>query len=147
MTKRRPGGITELTKASAERLTDAKSLIGARRYRGAVYIAGYAVECILKTKLMQRFNCRNLDELDDKLRKRRQIGEDRSLFTHELILLVTLLDCIDRIQADRRIRKYFSHVSQWTPHWRYTAEPINAEKATDFIQAVAGLVQWISASV
>ena len=53
-------GISEQAKASRHRLDDAKALLDASRWRCAIYIAGYAVECLLKTKLMQMYNCRHL---------------------------------------------------------------------------------------
>lgn len=35
--------------AARKHYTDARALLGRRRYDGAAYLAGYAVECILKT--------------------------------------------------------------------------------------------------
>ena len=35
-----------------------------------MYIAGYAVECLLKTKLMQIYGCQNLRELEEVLQRR-----------------------------------------------------------------------------
>lgn len=45
-------GIAEQTKASVHRLDDAYALYQAARWRGAMYVAGYAVECLIKSKLM-----------------------------------------------------------------------------------------------
>ena len=58
-------GISELAEASRQRLADAKALLNASRWRGAMYIGGYAVECLLKTKLMHIYDCKNLSELED----------------------------------------------------------------------------------
>jgi len=46
-------GITEQTKASVHRLDDARALLREQRWRGSMYLAGYAIECQLKAKLMQ----------------------------------------------------------------------------------------------
>jgi hypothetical protein len=58
-------GISEQSKAGKHRMDDARALLNAVRWRGAMYMAGYSVECLLKTKLMRIFNCRNLGELDE----------------------------------------------------------------------------------
>ena len=57
-------GISEQASASHQRLEDAKALLNASRWRGAMYMGGYAVECLLKTKLMQIYDCKNLREHD-----------------------------------------------------------------------------------
>ena len=44
-------GISELARASRHRFADARALLREARWQGAMYIAGYAVECLLKTKL------------------------------------------------------------------------------------------------
>ena len=63
-------GVSEQSKASMHRLDDARALINAERWRGAMYMAGYAVECLLKTKLMQVYGCRTLRELENELQRR-----------------------------------------------------------------------------
>jgi hypothetical protein len=46
-------GISEQAKAGKHRLDDAHVLFNGARWRGAMYLAGYAIECRLKTKLMR----------------------------------------------------------------------------------------------
>jgi HEPN domain-containing protein len=45
---------TELQQLTTERLRDAKALLTARRWSGAYYLAGYAVECALKACVIVR---------------------------------------------------------------------------------------------
>lgn len=40
---------TELQQLSAERIEDARALLAAKRWAGAYYLAGYALECALKS--------------------------------------------------------------------------------------------------
>jgi hypothetical protein len=122
MAKKKTGGVTELAKAARHRFDDARAFVAAQRWRGAMNLAGYAVECLLKTKLMQRFRCRNLMEWEADLRKRRRLQRLSSLFTHELILLINLLDCRERLQASPNAWRYFTYVNQWSPSWRYHAD-------------------------
>ena len=53
-------GVSEQGKAGKHRLEDARVLLKADRWRGAMYMAGYSVECLLKTRLMRMFGCRHL---------------------------------------------------------------------------------------
>ena len=55
-------GISDMGKASKHRFEDALALIDGVRCRGAMYLAGYAVECLLKEKLMRMFDCKNMQE-------------------------------------------------------------------------------------
>ncbi len=50
-------GLSEQTKAGKHRMDDALTLLNAVRWRGAMYMAGYSVECLLKSKLMHMFRC------------------------------------------------------------------------------------------
>lgn len=58
-------GVSEQAKAGKHRMDDARALLNSVRSRGAMYMAGYSVECLLKTKLMRMFNCRHLKELEE----------------------------------------------------------------------------------
>ncbi len=50
-------GVTEQGKVGKHRMDDARVLLNAARWRGATYMAGYSIECLLKTKLMRMFDC------------------------------------------------------------------------------------------
>ena len=53
-------------------MDDARALLNQQvRWRGAMYMAGYSVECLLKTKLMRMYDCRHLRELEEELQRRR----------------------------------------------------------------------------
>jgi hypothetical protein len=143
---KKQSGIGELTKASHHRLQDARALLAARRWRGAMYLAGLAIECQLKTKLMQRFNCRTLEELEAALSKRRRTRTGMSLFIHELTVLTSLLDCRDRMWANPAVWRRFAFVNQWSPAWRYVAHPGSREEASDFIAATEHVMRWINAN-
>ena len=103
-------GISELAEASRQRLADAKVLLDASRWRGAMYMAGYAVECLLKTKLMHIYNCKNLRELEDLLRQRSILPADRTVFTHQLEDLLRLTPGYNRLRQDRDVWHMFHEV-------------------------------------
>ena len=91
-------GVSEQAKASTHRLDDARALFNSGRWRGAMYMAGYAVECLLKTKLMQMYSCRTLRELEDELQRRGALAEHATVFTYHLELLLRLIQRLDQLR-------------------------------------------------
>ncbi len=136
-------GISEQGKAGKHRMDDAKALFDAFRWRGAMYMAGYSVECLLKTKLMRMFNCRHLRELEDELLTKGILVARATVFTHQLELLLRLTNTIDRLRQNEEHWQLFGMVNRWVPAWRYTADPSNQNDAKDFLEAVEKISHWI----
>ena len=137
-------GISEQASASHQRLEDAKVLLNASRWRGAMYMGGYAVECLLKVKLMQIYDCQNLRALDDALRQRSILPEHRTVFTHQLEDLLRLAPGYNRLIQNRDILSLFNKVNQWVPSWRYTSKKANRREATEFITSIERFMRWIN---
>jgi HEPN domain-containing protein len=146
MAKRQASGISELAKASIHRLEDARALIAAERWQGAMYLAGYAVECLLKTKLMRRYRCRTLTQLDELLHRKGRTSEQWSIYSHELVTMLNLLGCLERMQANRNVWRAFALVNQWAPAWRYSADLGTKKDADQFVDSVEQVVRWIEAN-
>ncbi len=53
----------DLQRLAKERLRDTKALLAARRWSGAYYLAGYAVECALKARIAKKMKA---EEFPDK---------------------------------------------------------------------------------
>lgn len=140
-------GISEQAKASKHRLDDAYALLNAVRWRGAMDMAGYAVECLLKTKLMRIYSCRNLRELEDVLQQRGLLAAQATVFTHQLELLFRLTQSLERLQQNRVLWRQFTLVNRWLPAWRYTADLANQQDAEDFLAAVEVIMGWIDHSI
>lgn len=83
-------GISTQARASVHRLDDARALLAAGHWRGAMYMVGYAVECLLKTTLMRRYDCRILRELEDVLQRHGVLADSATVFTHQLAVLLRL---------------------------------------------------------
>ena len=83
-------GVTEQGKAAKHRMDDARALLNAVRWRGAMYMAGYAIECLLKSNLMHMFECRHLRELEEELHRRGMLPQQGTVFTHQLEMLLRL---------------------------------------------------------
>jgi len=56
MARYRHSGRSDQAKASQKRLADAHRLQHEARWRGAMYLGGYSVECKLKARLMERYD-------------------------------------------------------------------------------------------
>lgn len=140
-------GVTEQGKAGRHRLDDARVLINSARWRGAMYLAGYAVECLLKTKLMRMYDCRHLQELENELQQRGVLGAHATVFTHHLEVLLRLTAGTDRLRKDQALWRLFTLVNQWVPAWRYSANVSDADDATDFMAAVEAVSRWIENNI
>jgi HEPN domain-containing protein len=140
-------GVSEQGKAGKHRMDDARALLNAVRWRGAMYLAGYSVECLLKTKLMRIFDCRHLRELEEELQRRGMLADRATVFTHQLELLLRLTSAIDRLRQNQELWQLFNLVNRWVPAWRYTADLSNPEDATDFMDAVEKVSRWIDHNI
>lgn len=136
-------GVSELAAASRQRLADAQALLNASRWRGAMYMAGYAVECLLKTKLLHIYDCKNLRELEDLLRQRSILPAHRTVFTHELEGLLRLTPSYSRLRQDRDFWRMFQVVNLWTPQWRYTVKQTTYQEAAKFLTFIENVMHWI----
>lgn len=141
------GGINEQEKAGKHRLDDARALLDAGRWRGAMYLAGYAVECLLKVKLMRMYGCRNLNELENVLRERELLTGHETIFTHRLETLFKLTRSSERLRSNPGIWKRFGTLNRWMPAWRYTADLSDSANAKDFVQSVEQVVHWIEVNI
>lgn len=140
-------GISEQSRASTHRLENAQALLAAGRWRGAMYMAGYAVECLLKTTLMRRYDCRTLHDLEDELPRRGVLTDSATVFTHHLEVLLRLTQRFEQLRQHRVLWPQFTLVNRWIPAWRYTANLANRQDATDFLEAVTQMMQWIEYNV
>ena len=108
-----------------------------------MYMAGYAVECLLKTKLMQIYDCKNLRDLDDVLRQRSVLPAHRTVFTHQLEDLLRLAPGYNRLMQNRDMLSLFNNVNRWMPSWRYTLDLANRREANEFMTSIERLMHWI----
>ena len=140
MTRKRHTGISAQWKAGMHRWEDAEALFRAQRWRGAMYMAGYAVECRLKVKLMQQWQCRHLSDLEDKLLAR---GIKESPFSHNLALMLKLAGGWDRLRQNQPMWAHFIDVNRWAPAWRYDPDLSSAKEAEEFLSAIKDVAGWI----
>lgn len=103
--------IIELTSIARARLKDAKALLSERRYDGAVYVCGYAVEIALKARIVKTLKWPGFPDDGGKS------GGFKGLKIHDLESLVQFTAWEDKIKA--RLGADWSVVLQWSPESRY----------------------------
>lgn len=125
---------------STIRLDETQALLAARKYHGAYYLAGYAVECALKAKIAG--NVKKHDFPDKALAS--------EVYTHELTRLIKSAGLDVGFQRDRTSNRNldinWAVVKGWSEEKRYDAS-IKARDARDLLQSITdpsdGIMQWI----
>jgi len=104
---------SDLRKISKARLSDAAALRRARKYDGAVYLCGYAVEIALKARICRTLRWSGWPD------SKGEWACCASLKTHSLDVLLRFSGVEDRIKTD--FFAEWSAVAQWDPETRYKA--------------------------
>jgi len=135
-----------LRKAALRRKDDAYALLEKQRWRGAMYLGGYAIECKLKAQLLDYYACETLSELADVLYRR--FGEWPQLTTvrgHGLEYLFGFLpNGRDRLRQNPDRERDFATCNRWQHGWRYWGDAGRKDEATYFLECVDRVFQWLS---
>lgn len=121
------------------KLSDAKFLLEHHRFGNAYYLAGYAIELLLKAVLATRFQA-------DTIPSRELV---RDIFTHDLSKLLNLTDLrhnlAERQDSDPQFRARWEIVLKWTETSRYDA--VDERRAAELIEAIDepdhGVLRWL----
>jgi HEPN domain-containing protein len=130
--------VSKFLRASKQRLTSAEVLYKNGVYLDCVYLAGYSIECALKSAILSQVPLRNHREF---------IQEHfRGAIAHDYEYLKKLLK--DRgfsIPAD--VTEMFCRVSSWSTDLRYEVGLRNPEETESFLNAAAKILKWVEGSV
>ncbi len=126
------------------RLKDSKALLGKKRWAGAYYLCGYAVECALKACLL-----RHLGESGALFSDRDYVKRLSGCWTHELGTLVFLAGLDSEFGKARGanpvLDAFWTITKEWTENSRYD-EKTEAE-AKLLYEAIShqtdGVFRWI----
>jgi len=116
------------------RLEDAEVLLGAGKTTGAVYLAGYAVECLLKALI--------LDALGTRARRTAAIKGFRGTLAHSYEWLRREYVLAGGGRATRQASENFRRVAGWSPALRYEVKQVRTAEADLFFAAVRELIAW-----
>jgi hypothetical protein len=143
MDARTYSGRTEQNKASQHRQVDAQKLREAKRWRGAMYLLGYAIECALKAKLMERHDLWDLHALGEFLSARLHGPVD--VFTHSLHTLMNWSEA--ELRMDRGTVQSWGIIRRWQVDWRYSPDQGNEVACGEFFEAAKAMLQFVRNSI
>ena len=131
---------SHLKRLADRRLKDARALMTQRRYTGAYYIAGYAVECGIKACIATQFK-RNT--IPDKTLVNKTYSHD----FEKLLKTAGIFDELEQdIQNNLSLYSSWNVVKDWRPEIRYTIS-ITRVEARDLIEAIGnphdGILSWL----
>ena len=153
MSRREYSGITEQRKAALKRLSDAEFLLDRKpkdqnwpkrmgeHARGAMYLAGYAIECKLKAITMEVERCHTLAQLQSKWK-----ASDAEVYAHGLEALARRLPLYSNFQRSSVWRDFIGSVNRWRPAWRYDPKDYNNGFASEFMDAVKRVYNWLESN-
>ncbi|MDR4460015.1 MAG: HEPN domain-containing protein [Nitrospirales bacterium] len=102
---------SEVKRIASARLRDAKALMAAKRYDGAVYLCGYAVELALKARICKTLKWSGYPE------SRKEFEGLTSFKVHDLDLLLRLTGK-EHLVKENYLAEW-SAVAAWNPEARY----------------------------
>lgn len=111
----------ELKKIARARLKDADILLASRRYDGAIYLCGYAIELALKARICRTLKWHGYPSTNSDFKKY------QSFRTHDLDVLLHLTGLEIKIKTD--FFAEWSAVAQWNPAARY--QPVGTAQKND----------------
>lgn len=123
------------------KLQEAECLLKNKFFDGAYYLAGYAVELLLKAKI-----CKTLDVPDfflfDKLKNQEVYKPYKSHDYEQLILLSGLNSKFMMKKEEAGFRYHWSLVSKWSEGSRYITGKTQID-VEDFINSIKKFSLWI----
>ena len=102
---------SDLKKLARARLKDAQILLAGKRYDGAVYVCGYAIELALKARICALLKWSGYPDTGG------EFASLTSFRTHDLAVLLRLSGRADRIRTKHLID--WSVVAEWDTESRY----------------------------
>lgn len=120
-------------RAALQRLDDARILQKAEHTTGAVYLAGYGIECILKALVLN-----GLPEV----RHKEMLRSFRGSKAHDFEWLRSQYYQIGGARFPSGITRSFTFVSDWSTDIRYVPKTIRPTEADAFMKAAEGIVRW-----
>ena len=128
----------EFQSLALERLDDAQAMLDAKRYSGAYYLAGYAVECALKACIARQTRQDDFPPRDA-----------AKYYTHDITKLLDGAGLVAEYKAAADNSPMFETnwalVKDWTEDARYRSR--EQQKAEELLAAITdsqhGVLQWL----
>ena len=120
-------------RSAKQRFADGELLLKAGRTTGAVYLAGYSVECMLKAMLI---------EATPKGGRVALVRSFRGAKAHDFEWLRYEYRRLNCPPIPPEIHESFLLVSTWSTEYRYHAGTIEASDAENFVSAAEAIIRW-----
>lgn len=120
-------------RAAQERIDDAELLLDLRRTTGAVYLAGYGVECMLKALIL---------DAAPEARQGAVLDQFRGARAHSCHWLLELYAGLGGAQMPLTIAGSFARVNSWSTEMRYMPATIPMQRARAFRDAALEVMNW-----
>src|SRR5258708_3391933 len=128
--------IKELDNLCKDRVKDAEALIKERRYDGAYYLCGYAIELGLKKRI-----CKTLRWKNGYPNSEKEFSNLKSFKVHDLEVLLKLSGIESKIMVNFMCE--WSIVNAWEPEIRYVSRTKTVQTAKDMLTAVKILLKQL----
>jgi len=115
------------------RFDEALILLKAEKLTGAVYLAGYGIECMLKALILAASPASDVTEILKLFRGGR---------AHDFEWLRSIYIKLGGSRFPVDIREKFVAVSHWSTELRYTARSLPEEEAVLFLNMASEILNW-----
>ena len=119
--------------AAKQRFEDSQFLLEAGRTTGAIYLAGYSVECILQALILAQVAEEKRVEM---------LGSFRGAKAHDYDWLKARYSENGGPEFPKTISRAFSFVNTWAVEIRYKAGTSKYEDAKTFVDSVEAIMTW-----
>jgi HEPN domain-containing protein len=120
-------------RAAKQRYEDAELLLNSARTTGAVYLAGYTVECFLKALILDSVGARLRAEL---------LKQFRGNQAHDLEWLATMYRLHGKATVPSDVKQHLVRVASRSTDLRYAARMLKTEEAEEFMESVEDISTW-----
>ena len=124
---------------------DAEQGADTRHLRSAIYLAGYCVECILKTYIIAKVpRAQTLSQAIEHLRERgKEVPNLLSAEGHNLYLLMALIGLEPILETNQTLNDDWHRCRIWQSVWHYDPQPPTRKFATDYVEATERFYKWV----
>lgn len=116
-----------------QRLEEATVLLGAEFATGAVYLAGYGVECALKALILSLTPASRIEAV---------LGMFRGNKAHDYNQLKSWYRQKGGTPAPEEVNRAFTLVQDWSTGLRYSLDAWDLKDALGFLRAAKTIVRW-----
>jgi len=122
-----------LYRAAKQRFEDAALLLELRRTTAAIYLAGYSVECMLKSLVLATVPLAQEEDI---------LGMFRGARAHDYEWLMTLYREKGGARLPSHLVPHFTRVNSWSTDIRYSPGTAETREAAAFLESAFEIIQW-----